>query len=345
MNSPFTGGEVQINKETRTLTYRKELFDVLYQFYVCKDTGEQFTDEDMDTANINQVYNQYRVKYGIPFPDEIKATREQYGLSASKMAEILGLGTNVYRNYEAGEVPSVSNGRLIQLAKQPEEFRRLLALSENELTSEEVQKINKKITQVLASRKSIENFEEFLILGSGKPGITNGYRVPSLLKVNNMVLFFSEKLSPYKTKLNKLLFYTDFFHFKRTGYSVSGLTYIAIQNGPVPKNYDLLFDDCVKKGLVNIVNHDYGDYTGEQYHASSKATFQGSIFTRDEIKALEIVTEYFAKDNSKQIAEKSHEEEGWKDNINTHDVISYKYGFDLKYPLSEDSSLTHCAEN
>lgn len=345
MNSPFTGGEVQIKKETRKLNYRKEAFDVQYQFYVCKDTGEQFTDEDMDTANINQVYNQYRVKYGIPFPDEIKSTREQYGISASKMAEILGLGTNVYRNYEAGEVPSVSNGRLIQLAKQPEEFKRLLELSENELTPEEVQKINKKIKQVISYQESIENFENYIMLGPSKPSMDNGYRVPNLQKVNNMVLYFSKKLKPYKTKLNKLLFYTDFFHFKRTGFSVSGLTYKAIQMGPVPRNYDLLFDDCVKKNFVTIRYHNYGEFVGEQYNASENAVFEKELFDETELNAMKAIANYFKNDSIKQIVKKSHEENGWIDNIQEYDIISYEYGFDLKYPITEDVSLTHCAKN
>ena len=49
-------------------------------------------------ANIFQVYNQYRVKHGIPFPDEISGIREHYGLSAAKMAQILGFGINQYRS-------------------------------------------------------------------------------------------------------------------------------------------------------------------------------------------------------------------------------------------------------
>jgi len=47
------------------------------------------------------------------------------------MAEILGLGINVYRKYEAGEVPSVSNGRLIQMVKDPKEFRKLIDYGKN----------------------------------------------------------------------------------------------------------------------------------------------------------------------------------------------------------------------
>ncbi len=75
---------------------------------IIDEEGDMWTTTEMDEANIFQVYNQYRVKHGIPFPDEISGIREHYGLSAAKMAQILGFGINQYRMYEDGEVPSVS---------------------------------------------------------------------------------------------------------------------------------------------------------------------------------------------------------------------------------------------
>jgi len=69
-------------------------------------------------------------------------------------------------------------------------------------------------------------------LGEKRPGILNGYKAPNLTRINNMILFFSEKAKPFKTKLNKLLFYADFLHFKRTCFSISGLTYQAIKKAP-----------------------------------------------------------------------------------------------------------------
>ena len=162
MKSPFTGGEITLQREMRMMDFRKESFRVQFQYYVCNDTGEQFTNDELDEANINQVYNQYRAKYGIPFPDEIKEIREQYGLAANKMAEILGLGINVYRNYEAGEVPSVSNGRLIQMVKDPGEFRRLIDYSKNEFMPDELEKITKKINHALHSWSDGDNLYETL---------------------------------------------------------------------------------------------------------------------------------------------------------------------------------------
>src|SRR6266516_22227 len=94
MKSPVTGKEMQLQRELTTLPFRKEEFSIVYHFYLCKDSGERFTDEKLDTINQIQVHNQYREKYGIPFPEEIKSVREKYKVSASKISEILGFGAN-----------------------------------------------------------------------------------------------------------------------------------------------------------------------------------------------------------------------------------------------------------
>ncbi len=333
MKSPFTGGGTTLQKEMRTMDFRKETFRVLFQYYICNDTGEQFTDEALDEVNINQVYNQYRAKYGIPFPDEIKAIREQYGLSANKMAEILGLGINVYRNYEAGEVPSVSNGRLIQMIKDPKEFKQLIDYSKNEFSSDELEKINRKINHALGGWSELDNIYETMMLGEKRPGLFNGYRIPNLEKITNMILFFAEKVKPFKTKMNKLLFYADFFHFKMTCYSISGLTYQAIQKGPVPKNYDWIFDKTMERKLVTIKLHDYGEYMGEQFLATNEAAFSKELFTASELKAMETVAGYFANVTVNGIVSKSHEEIAWVDNVDEFKAINYNYGFELKYPV------------
>src|SRR3989304_8867898 len=116
MKSPFTGKEMSTQKEWRTMYFRKEEFNVLFHTYKCEDTGEQFEDDAFAQLNFNQLVNQYRAKHAIPFPEQIVAIRKKYNLSAVKMSDILGFGTNSYRQYEAGEVPSQSNARLIQLA-------------------------------------------------------------------------------------------------------------------------------------------------------------------------------------------------------------------------------------
>jgi putative zinc finger/helix-turn-helix YgiT family protein len=332
MKSPFTGGETTLQKEIRTMIFRKEPFQVLFQYYLCKDTQEQFTDEELDEGNTNQIYNQYRAKYGIPFPDEIKAIREQYGLSANKMAEILGLGINGFRNYESGEVPSVSNGRLIQMVKDPKEFKKLIDYSKNVFSIDELEKINRKIKHAQDNNSELNNFDEVIMLGEKRPSLFNGYRIPDMDKVNNMILYFAEKVKPFKTKMNKLLFYADFFHFKKTCFSISGLTYQALPKGPVPKNYDWIFDKTIEKKIVTMHLHDFGEYMGEQILVTGETAFNEELFTASELGAMEAVAKYFKRTTINEIVNKSHEENAWINNVENFKPISYNYGFELKYP-------------
>ena len=130
MKSPFTGNEVILIKEKKHLIFRKEEFTYTHHSYLCVDSEESFTDTELDTLNLNQVYNQYLDKYNLPFPEEIISIRKKYNLPANKMSLSLGFGVNTYRNYENGEVPSLANAKLIQLAKNPKSFKLLVEESQ-----------------------------------------------------------------------------------------------------------------------------------------------------------------------------------------------------------------------
>ncbi|HLS31303.1 MAG TPA: hypothetical protein VK021_10635 [Flavobacteriaceae bacterium] len=119
MKNPITGKQMKLKRIARKLVFRKEEFNYMHHAFEDEETEELFTTTHLDELNMLQVYNQYRERHKIPFPKEIGDIREKYGVSAKKMSEILGFGGNSYRNYEKGEVPSVSNARLIQSVKAP----------------------------------------------------------------------------------------------------------------------------------------------------------------------------------------------------------------------------------
>ncbi len=94
MKSPITGKEMFLKREHRNLIFRKEEYDIVYHYFLCEDTKEQFTIDELDELNLTQLYNKYRESHNLPFPDEIIETRQKYKLSATKMSEILGFGIN-----------------------------------------------------------------------------------------------------------------------------------------------------------------------------------------------------------------------------------------------------------
>ena len=68
-------------------------------------------------------------------------------------------------------------------------------------------------------------------------------------KLGNAVIYFSENTEHcHKLKLFKLLYYLDFWHFKETGKSVTGLTYNAWGKGPVSLFFIIILNqiNCLK---------------------------------------------------------------------------------------------------
>jgi putative zinc finger/helix-turn-helix YgiT family protein len=331
MKSPITGKEMTLTKERRSMDFRKETFKIVFHYYKCEDTGEQFTTTSLDEVNMNQVYNQYRDKFNIPFPDEIIRIRGKYGLSAAKMSEILGFGVNSYRQYEAGEMPSVANAKLIQMVDEPKifiEMVELCATLDDKAKNKYIQK-----AQLLAEEKKRNsfnlNFKEYL-LGRHLADIYSGYRNPNFEKFTEMVVYFSDKLSPFKTKMNKLLFYADFLMFKQSCFSISGVRYKAIDMGPVPNNFQSLFEYISNNEEVDIYTTEFPNgYTGEQFKARKDRKFNAELFSENELETLKKVATVFKETSTNDMIELSHLEEAWKRNAKSKSVISYEYAFEL----------------
>lgn len=331
MKSPITGKEMILTKENRSINYRKEAFDVVFHYYKCEDSGEQFTTGELDDVNMNQVYNQYRDLFNILFPDEIIRIRSKYNLPATKMSAILGFGANSYRQYESGEMPSVSNARLIQMIDDPKKFIDLVELCDSldSKTKEKHIKIAQNIVEDRKRNRFNFNLKDYL-LGDHLADVYSGYRNPNFEKFTEMIVFFSEKIEPFKTKMNKLLFYADFLMFKQSCFSISGVRYRAIEMGPVPNNFQSIFEYLENNNFIDIQYTQFPQgYTGEQFKARKEKPFNQALFSEMEIAVLNKVAEVFKESSTNNIIETSHLEDAWKMNVKEKNVISYKYAFDL----------------
>ncbi len=320
-------------QENRKLIFRKEEFEFVHHAFLCEETNEQFTTTELDNLNVFQVYNQYREKHNIPFPEEIKAIREKYGVSAVKMAEILGFGTNSYRLYEDGEVPQLSNARLIQNVAVSHNFKNMVQLCDS-IDEKTRIKITKHVEKIIEDENLHLNDSVILrhLMGESKPNTLTGFISPTIEKLGEMVVYFSAILCPYKTKLNKLLFYADFLHYKQTGFSISGVRYRAIDMGPVPNNFQSIFEYIQLSNKIEIENVFIdNDITGELFKKQEDYTFKKELFSESEMLVLERVAEFFKLIKTKDIIEMSHEESAWKETIKSKSLIPYSYAFELKH--------------
>lgn len=326
MNSPITGKPMELVQEKRTLEFRREKFEIMYHYFKCSDTDEEFVDEIIGNLNLRQVHNAYRAKHNLPFQEEIMSLRSRYDLPATTMSQILGLGVNQYGLYEKGEIPSETNARIIQLAATPGEFSRLVDLSDLEPKRKE--SIHQKIAEVKKVSNGWRPFYE-KSLGITAPSEYNGYRKASLEKAYHFVRFFADQQSVLKTALNKLLFYADFYHFKRLGVGISGLTYRAIQWGPVPGQFDALFRQAEENNIISRRYEVDKDKEMEIIEPSASESFRSDLFTRDELDSLKTVVKKLKGLRTGQLVDISHQELAWKENIEGKKLISYNYAFGL----------------
>lgn len=327
MKSPFTGKEMKRVYEKRTWNFRGEQYEYEHIAWLCEDSGEQFTDDESDTAGFVQVTNQYRAKYGIPYTDEIIAVRQRYGISAAKMSLILGVGINQYRLYEQGEVPSVSNGRMIRSIMNPKVMLEMVESSKNELSVSEYEKIISKVQTIIASSEAykMELYETRRLFTTPR-GPENGYAQLSLNRLKNIMLYILNRCDEvWCTKMNKLLFYTDFLSYRERGMAMTGLSYRAIDFGPVPERWDRVYSEFpeVRQELRQV-----GDFVGSVLIASEESDY--SMFTDAELKVLDSICTHFSKMSSREISRISHDEDAWLNHHDKHEHIPFDDAYMIK---------------
>lgn len=311
--------------EPSTIVYRKETFHYVHQFYECQDSHERFTTSELDDANMAQVQNQYRAKYGIPFPEDIKRIRQHYGLPATKMSEILGFGENQYRLYENGEMPSEANGKVLMSIMSPDIFRVFVENARGQFSEEEYEKLITKAAEW--NREKFSSDVVDYVFGRSRRDINNGYAALSISRIKNILLFFIEKgHGVFVTKMNKLLFYTDFLSYRERGKGMTGLRYKAIQHGPVPVRWDRIYSfyDDIKQEILQLSN----DREGTMLVSNLSPVM--ADFSKEDLEILKAVYERFKNEIPSQISETSHQEEAWKEYLNTDMLINYEMAFTLK---------------
>lgn len=324
MKSPITGGNATLKRELAELVFRNDKYDYIYSYYVCDDTGQEFTTTELDEVNIGQVYNQYRVKYGIPFPDEIRKARKMYGLPAIKMSRILGWGDNQYRLYENGDVPSQAHGKTLAMICVPQFFLDYVENARNQFEPGEFERIQQKVKSVKFDQYNL--FVKNYVYCNQQVGLTNGYATQSMDKLKNIMLFYIQRFNGvFFTMMNKLLFYTDFVNYRDYGRGMSGLSYLAIKYGPVPVEYNRVYSiNDLRQRIIYFESGKYGQMI------ESDVLPDMSVFTQEELMTLERVANRFSGTNASDISDISHEEDAWKKYVDTGMLISFNEAFSLK---------------
>jgi hypothetical protein len=133
-------------------------------------------------------------------------------------------------------------------------------------------------------------------------------------KLRELILYLAKKcegdLAFAKTKLCKLLFYSDFGAFVELGSSITGQPYVKLPNGPVPPRATRLLTKMEKAGELAMAKRSFHGHPQEKPMALREPDL--SLFTGAEIALVDVVIDQLRDHNARGVSDLSHDFIGWQ---------------------------------
>lgn len=329
--------KTRVEKRLETYPVKDEDTNIPADVHVCAHCGEAVYDRALDSKNLQAAYNLYRHKHHIITPDEIRFMRESYGLSQRSLGALLGWGEITIHRYENGSLPDDAHNQVLRFIQDPFNMERMVKTYGHRLH----QAARRRLTVRLAHRLNKEAPEKVMqVLAQStdlSANIFTGLKEFSPQALMQMMVFYASKpAGVLKTKLNKLLWYADFLHYRLYGVSISGATYVHLPYGPVPDNYGTYLASLCDSETLVLEEVDFGPgATGEHIIGEklvSNREIRADVLPDSAYAVLEAVYQRFRHTGSKEISRLSHEETGYT-NTEHMEPISYAYADDLKVEI------------
>jgi len=144
-------------------------------------------------------------------------------------------------------------------------------------------------------------------------------------KFTELLLYVAERLRSDRaggaTKLNKVLFFADFAHVRRSGTPITGAEYQKLPHGPAPRRLKPVRDGLVVRGEAQVAREEFLGY--EVHRLLPLRSADLSVFSDVELETIDQVLADLEGLNARQVSDLSHEEAGWR-LVDEGDVIPYE---------------------
>jgi len=121
-----------------------------------------------------------------------------------------------------------------------------------------------------------------------------------------------------KTKLNKLLYFSDFQSFRQYGISITGAVYQHLPQGPCPQKMLPVLKALEADDEIAIIPEDVAGMNQERIVALRKPRIE--FFTKEEVVVVEEVLTLLRKLTNTQASERSHVTMSWKLTRNQQEI-------------------------
>jgi len=320
---------VQVIQQDEPVTVRGEKYMAIARYYRCAECGEEFETSGSPFDPLADAYNQYRKQYKMLSPEKIRSFRHEYELTQKELSELLGWGAVTLSRYENGSLQDFSHDRQLQQAMIPDGLLKLIDLKPDALREEK----RKRLVDILKEKRgkrqtTIECIERKLT--ARKPNIYNGFKVFNIEKFMGVVEYFCLNEGIYRTKLNKLLFYSDFLHYREYSVSITGAQYAHAPYGPVPDDYKILL--AIMEEELSILQSDEKTFKGKDYTGDILISLRKEhidTLGKEEIKTLLHIKSTLGDLSSSRLSDLSHDEDAYKE-TKQGGLITYAYAESLE---------------
>jgi len=284
---------------------------------VCQTCNEQMVDESFGDVTLH-LYAEYRCRHNLLTSEQIRGTREKYRLSQESLATLLGTSPATLARYETGSIQDKAYDQLLRACDNPVFMADLLAREGRNLSPRQRQNAMTAVESLKAS-VALAAFPECHML--------------NLAKYAAVATWFCSRIDTIvQTKMNKLLFYSDFIAHHAFGQSITGSSYWRLQHGPVPCRYQHIQGVLEEQEFIEMREVIFPNYEGLAYEPGPEAPRPADVLTTDELRVLEFVYQTFGKLNAGQISDRSHKESAWLETA-LKGIISYAHASRLSVSL------------
>jgi len=159
----------------------------------------------------------------------------------------------------------------------------------------------------------------------------------SAAKLKELILYVADRSRDDPNfgavKLNKVLYYADFYAYRRLGQPITGAEYQKLPEGPAPQQLLPTRRELRRDGLIEIEQRPVFNHVQER--VVPKSAYQQSLLSDEELALVDEVIGILRFKTGRESSEMSHLEPGWKA-VGFYQSIPYSSAWLSAEPLTQD---------
>jgi hypothetical protein len=156
-------------------------------------------------------------------------------------------------------------------------------------------------------------------------------------KLRELIVYIAQKSEddPWcgATKLNKILFYADFYAYRQLGAPITGAQYQKLPEGPAPRELLPARDSLVRDESITVEARPIFNHVQQRVVANRHV--KPGVLSDRELSLVDEVIGALRYMSARQVSDLSHDEPGWRI-VGAYETIPYRTAWLSSEPLGPE---------